>query len=314
MWASLGELEVELVEGKQVIKPVKVLKTGLYSYWSKDDMNINKDVIRQMVTNFHDGVKPKKPQKVPIDYNHGSLQEGDGRAAGWIQDLEFDEKSGWLLMYPKFTKRAQQLIADEEYKYTSATFALEGMDNKGKGVGAYLAAVALTNRPFIDGQSGIEFKDNTEVPPIQPILQEESMENDTKGVTVEMFEAMKTTNATLEANFTAVKNENAELRESVTALVKSAKHDKAVAFADSAVIGNKVAPVEHDLYVELYENNAELATKLVATRTAVVPAGRIGENTPAPETKLSEYDEIVKLATAKNISIADASIMFKEGK
>jgi len=62
MWSSLGEIEVEtsLTDGKTTIKPVKVLKVGTYSYWLKDDMNITKDVIRKMVSNFHDGVPAQK--------------------------------------------------------------------------------------------------------------------------------------------------------------------------------------------------------------------------------------------------------------
>lgn len=103
--------------------------------------------LEQMVKNF-------SGRELVIDYRHGSAKEtggaDGGKAAGWIKGLKVDR--GKLLALPSWTEQARKYIAAGEYRYTSAEFEKDGTSpDTGKRQGATLHAVAITNRPFMDG-------------------------------------------------------------------------------------------------------------------------------------------------------------------
>lgn len=115
----------------------------------------NRDVFEQMVARFEAQANP-----LPIDYEHKSFDESnpDTRAAGWIQRLELrDGKQGaelWAVV--EWTDAAAKMIRSGEYKYCSPAFALESVDRKtAEETGPELKNVALTNLPFLDGQTPI---------------------------------------------------------------------------------------------------------------------------------------------------------------
>ena len=65
---------------------------------------------------------------VPVDYNHQQLRAAtNGRpapAAGWITALETGNDS--LYARVKWTPKAEEMIRNREYRYTSPTFYLTG--------------------------------------------------------------------------------------------------------------------------------------------------------------------------------------------
>ena len=101
-----------------------------------------------MIRNFAAQTNP-----VPLTYEHPRYDDGQPKpAAGWVHDLEV--RDGGLWGRCEFTARAADLIRAGEYRYTSVVVALDSKDRKtGKPIGAELIEVALTNTPFVDGQT-----------------------------------------------------------------------------------------------------------------------------------------------------------------
>lgn len=89
-----------------------------------------------------------------IDYEHQTLLADDNGqpapAAGWFGVLEWREGDGLYAVGVKWTKRAQDYIAADEYRYISPVFTY---DKTGRVL--KLLHVALTNNPALDNQPGV---------------------------------------------------------------------------------------------------------------------------------------------------------------
>lgn len=79
-----------------------------------------------------------------FDYEHNSIFTGDTRAAGWIEDFQWDETLG-LVSLVKWTSGGKRAIEAEEYRYVSPVFA---SDKQSKRI-IRLDGAALTNNPAI---------------------------------------------------------------------------------------------------------------------------------------------------------------------
>jgi len=95
---------------------------------------------------------------IGVDYDHASLAvnpDGGAPAAGWVQALELRGDRLWACV--EWTARAAASIRAGEHRFCSGVFDFEAIDRKtGEVSGAcVLDSIALTNRPFIDGQQPI---------------------------------------------------------------------------------------------------------------------------------------------------------------
>lgn len=103
---------------------------------------------------IYDAERRATPQSV--DYEHASLYPtGEPTpAAGYVQKLERRADGLWALV--EFTERAATMIKAGEYRFCSGVFAFERRDRQtGDVIPCMLDSIALTNRPFIDGQEPI---------------------------------------------------------------------------------------------------------------------------------------------------------------
>jgi len=103
---------------------------------------------------IYDAERRATPQSV--DYEHASLYPtGEPTpAAGYVQKLERRADGLWALV--EFTERAAAMIRAGEYRFCSGVFAFERRDRQtGDVIPCMLDSIALTNRPFIDGQEPI---------------------------------------------------------------------------------------------------------------------------------------------------------------
>jgi phage I-like protein len=110
------------------------------------------EVFAACIAAFNEQANP-----VVVDYDHASLSvnpDGGAPAAGWVQALELRGERLWALV--EWTERAASGIRSGEYRYCSGVFDFEAVDREtgGRTVCA-MDSVALTNRPFIDGQTPI---------------------------------------------------------------------------------------------------------------------------------------------------------------
>jgi phage I-like protein len=94
---------------------------------------------------------------IEVDYDHASLTpnpNGGSPAAGWVQALEMRGDRLWACV--EWTARAAARIRAGEFRYCSGVFDFDSVDRKTGGhTVCAMDSVALTNRPFIDGQQPI---------------------------------------------------------------------------------------------------------------------------------------------------------------
>jgi hypothetical protein len=134
---------------------VEILRTGKWVYGGRE-ITFTEEDLNHIVENFKNGVRPEPPTKMVVDYNHGSLdtEPEKSKAAGWVKDLFVED--GSLKATIEWTPTAVKYIMNDEFKYTSAEIDPDYTTKKdGKNVGITLLAIALTNRPFIEGQEDI---------------------------------------------------------------------------------------------------------------------------------------------------------------
>lgn len=138
----------------------QLAKSGTFFSPVYGKVTISEDDLRKMMRNFRE-VTPKAPTQLPIDYDHKSDNPemhgaGDAKAAGWVEDLELREGDTELWCLPKWTRPAAKMIAAGEYRFVSPYFLTNYLDkSSGKKVGPTLKAVAITNRPFLEGMQEI---------------------------------------------------------------------------------------------------------------------------------------------------------------
>lgn len=139
--------------GDQVLARGEVLRTGSWLYRG-EEMQIVEEMIRQAFDNW----KGHK-RDVMLDYNHGSRigkTPEEQKRAGDLVDLEIVAENGVTMLVGTFkpTEEAAGYIGKDEYKYLSAEFEQDYFHPEDKkNIGMYLQAVALTNRPYIEGMA-----------------------------------------------------------------------------------------------------------------------------------------------------------------
>lgn len=109
-----------------------------------------------MAENF-DTARPKPPTEMVVDYEHMSAGPPQvSPAAGWVKSLELSESGNELFATVTWTDEAAQQIVARQYRFISPEFNLEYRDKEtGKVIGPTLIAVALTNRPFLEGMQPV---------------------------------------------------------------------------------------------------------------------------------------------------------------
>lgn len=129
--------------------------------WAGRKFHITKDTIGQFLANFR-----KRTADVVIDYEHASAEpeRAGGKpvpAAGWLKLIEdAPDDKGILWGLAEFTQRAREMIAAKEIKYISPEINFAARDKVSGGPqGATLAAIALTNRPFLDAMPEVRLSD-----------------------------------------------------------------------------------------------------------------------------------------------------------
>jgi hypothetical protein len=140
---------------------IQVLRVG--KFWSPRyrDFSVTKSTLAKMIENYRN-FTPKAPTELPLDYNHGTNQPDtieQGKAAGWIKDLELREDDTELWAQVALTSEAADLVRNQEYRYVSATFEFDHVHTDGeqrqKHIGPTLMAAALTNTPFVEGMQPV---------------------------------------------------------------------------------------------------------------------------------------------------------------
>lgn len=140
--------EITFQEGED-FSEVQLMRTGKFMHPFFDDFEITEEMFQSFKKNFDSKVKKVD---IAVDFSHMSHLE----AAGWIRSVELREKNTQLWITVEWTEAARQKILDKEFRYMSADFNQNFVDNEsGKKFGPTLNGAGLTNRPFIKDMEAV---------------------------------------------------------------------------------------------------------------------------------------------------------------
>jgi len=152
-------INVEGYEFSQDNKEVQLLRDGKFSHPVYGEVLITEAILHQLKKNFDDRVRG---QDISIDYTHDN-ETGEKPAAFWIKDLDVrensDGKGKGLFARGEFTPKGAKLVAEKEYRYSSADFVIDYIDQSGKHHPYVLRGGTLTNRPFIKNMNPIKLSE-----------------------------------------------------------------------------------------------------------------------------------------------------------
>jgi hypothetical protein len=157
---------------------LQIMREGVFNHPWFGKFNITPKMLNKFCSNYK---KKVLGVDIALDYSHKAGDE----AAGWFTDLFCkpdvnDKKKTALFGTVKLTPKAVQKINEREFRYTSADFTEQFIDNEtGNELGPVLYGAALTNRPFIKGMDSV----------IQ--LSEENENDLTKGDIMDMEKLME---------------------------------------------------------------------------------------------------------------------------
>ena len=235
-----------LSEDGSLPKSVKLLHEGDY-YYGREQLKIPRSALETMVEHFKSGIRPEKPSKLCINYNHGigwAISPEEGVAAGWIEDISLSD-DGWLSITPTWTPRAAEYIKNKEYQYLSAEFNLEYRSKYTDGViGPTLTGAAVTNIPFIEGQEGLTLSEHYQEVEDMKELQEQFDELQVNFTNLEAAKAtLETEKSDLTTKLTEATNSVTELTEKVSAL----EDEKTALSADKTALESRIVELALDL-------------------------------------------------------------------
>src|SRR3954452_17373216 len=126
-----------------VQKSIPVMRIGTFHHPKLGEGDITADDLRSMVKNFSDKVRGID---LAIDYAH----ESESIAAGWFKSVELQNGDTELWAEIDWTAKGSQVLSEKEYRYVSADFIFNYIDNETlKEYGPTLLGAGLTNRPVI---------------------------------------------------------------------------------------------------------------------------------------------------------------------
>jgi phage I-like protein len=281
------------VEGYEITgKEIQILREGRYSHPIYGDINITVAVLETMKKNFENNVRG---QDISIDYTHDN-ENGESPAAFWIKALEVrlntDKKGMGLFARGEFTPKGAKLVSEKEYKYSSADFVIDYIDQGGKHNPYVLRGGTLTNRPFIKNMNPIKLSEfQQEKKEIKQMNQEELIaalkalgidvtslmsSSESLGAQVKALEAkiaeLNALPVQKEAEIKALKDALAE------ANTKIVDAEKMKAF-NSLVAEGKCVPAQKEQVISAFKTADEISAfyKNAPAVVAVKPAGSSGE-------------------------------------
>jgi len=136
---------------------IQIAKCGNFVSQRYGKFSITTSDLTQMLNNFKT-ITPKAPTKLPIDYDHLSMdpqRPGDGQAAGWISDLQLRNAGDTLWGLVEWTPDAAQAIKSRQYQFVSPSFVKDYVYKDGNVIGTTLLAAAITNHPFLEGMAAL---------------------------------------------------------------------------------------------------------------------------------------------------------------
>lgn len=139
----------EAADGTKVPGKLQVLKCGEFDAGEQGKISITPEILLSLKKNFESNVRKID---LAIDYAHDSNLE----AAAWIKSVTLSDDGQELWLEVDWTPRGEKTLADKEFRYLSADFTFNYIDNETKkAYGPTLLGAGLTNRPVIKGMEPV---------------------------------------------------------------------------------------------------------------------------------------------------------------
>jgi phage I-like protein len=153
-------LSEETGPGTAATTHTQVLRTGVFYHPVYGKFTITLTDLATMVNNFKLN-RPKAPTEMVVDYEHMSAPGTPAQvapAAGWVKTVV--QEGNALFCDVEWTGAAADQIRKKEYRFISPEFTLNYRDKEtNKAIGPTLLAVALTNRPFVEGMQPVALRE-----------------------------------------------------------------------------------------------------------------------------------------------------------
>lgn len=142
---------------KEGLSEVQLLVEGKFAHPEYGEILLTSKTLEKICENFKNRVRGID---IALDYTHDN-EGGEKRAAGWIKSLEIrsTDKGQGLFASVEFTPKGRELVQQKEFKYASADFVIDYMDQTGKHFPYVLRGGTLTNRPFIKEMHPIQLSE-----------------------------------------------------------------------------------------------------------------------------------------------------------
>lgn len=149
-----------LRDGEKPCSDIQIMRTGDFEHPWYGDFSITEKDFDDIIKNFTEG-----DRDVVVDYNHQSLgwDPEAAKAAGWVTKVFVQD--GGLFATVEWNDDAVEYIEKDEYRYISPEFEQSARHKEtGEKLGTVLYAVALTNRPFLEGMAPVALAEGVEIP------------------------------------------------------------------------------------------------------------------------------------------------------
>jgi phage I-like protein/cation transport regulator ChaB len=164
---------------------IQIFKPGKFVHEYYGEFEITDKMLRQMAKQFDESGRD-----VMVDYNHGSgmaFSPDQGKAAGWVRELDVRDDGMYALI--DWTAAAVEYIKNGEYRFISPEWSDQGRDKEdGRVIGPILYAVALTNRPFLEGMEQVKL---TSVPLSHQSVTQQVKQSSNGGLSMKLLEAIR---------------------------------------------------------------------------------------------------------------------------
>lgn len=297
-------INVEGYEIKSGKNPeIQLLREGDYVHPIYGKMRISANNLEIMKKNFDDGVRGCD---ISIDYTHEN-EDGESPAAFWIKSLEIkdnaDGKGKGLFAKGEFTPRGEKLVAQKEYKYSSADFMIDYVDQQGKHYPYVLRGGTLTNRPFIKNMNPIKLSEIKSVKKEINAMDKAQLMDALKAqgvdvsATIEERDTLKSRLKEVEAKIAELNALPAQKEEEIKALKnelaqanqKIVDSEKLSAFNDLVKAG-KVVPAQKEDILKAFDS-AENINSFYAKAPSVVSMKPSGDGHEETEGELTEDEK-----------------------
>jgi phage I-like protein len=140
-----------------VSKPFEILRADDFKRGARE-VQVTEADLDQAVANFNRW--KAMGQEIPVDYDHAFNEGREAPAAGWYDSLIKKGQSLWATI--RWTSKARDEIASEQYRFFSPEFVKQFHSETGEEEGFTILAGALTNRPFLRGMTPVALNQEVE--------------------------------------------------------------------------------------------------------------------------------------------------------